>query len=157
MKQSLLAFFLLFLSCVKSLSQNKVTPVYAITSDSAYISIPDSCWQMMEDKEGNWTISQASQSPLSENFQSKTKIQSSTSSYWVRFWLKNDLDHDAYIYFNSYGQIYDLYIAPTASSWQHQRTGLFVPWSKRDGVKNRYWLPIIIGPSQELLVYERFK
>ena len=158
MKKTFLLRFFSVIAFTTAIAQTKVSPpVFEMKSDTAYISITDSHWQMLEDPGEKWTIGQVSQPPLSENFHAKTKIHSSISSYWVRFRVRNTLDHEAHIYFNSYGQIYDLYTESNGSAWQHERTGEFVPWSERDGIKNGYLLPIILRPAEELLVYERFK
>jgi two-component system NtrC family sensor kinase len=158
MKKTFLLPFLSIISFTTAIAQTKLPPpVFEMKADTAYIHITDSYWQMLEDPGEKWTIGQVSQPPLSENFHAKTKIHSSISSYWVRFRVKNTLAHEAHIYFNSYGQIYDLYTESNGSAWQHERTGFFVPWSERDGIKNGYVLPIILQPAEELLVYERFK
>ena len=158
MKKTFLLPFFSVISFTTVIAQIKLPPpIFEMKSDTAYISITDSHWQMLEDPGEKWTIGQVSQPPLSENFHAKTKIHSSISSYWVRFRVRNTLDHEAHIYFNSYGQIYDLYTESNGSAWQHERTGEFVPWSERDGIKNAYLLPIILRPAEELLVYERFK
>ena len=158
MKKTFLLPFFSVISFTTVIAQIKLPPpIFEMKSDTAYISITDSHWQMLEDPGEKWTIGQVSQPPLSENFHAKTKIHSSISSYWVRFRVRNTLDHEAHIYFNSYGQIYDLYTESNGSVWQHERTGFFVPWSERDGIKNGYLLPIILRPAEELLVYERFK
>ena len=158
MKKTFLLPFFSVISFTTVIAQIKLPPpIFEMKSDTAYISITDSHWQMLEDPGEKWTIGQVSQPPLSENFHAKTKIHSSISSYWVRFRVRNTLDHEAHIYFNSYGQIYDLYTESNGSVWQHERTGRFVPWSERDGIKNGYLLPIILRPAEELLVYERFK
>ena len=158
MKKTFLLPFFSVISFTTVIAQIKLPPpIFEMKSDTAYISITDSHWQMLEDPGEKWTIGQVSQPPLSENFHAKTKIHSSISSYWVRFRVRNTLDHEAHIYFNSYGQIYDLYTESNGSVWQHERTGRFVPWSERDGIKNGYLLPIILRPAEELFVYERFK
>jgi len=159
MKATKPLLFLALLVSFRSLAQDSMPPVYLIKADTASIMIPDTCWQMLEDAEGKWAIDQVSQSPLAEKFHGKREIHSSTTAYWVRYRLKNKLAHEAHIYFESnyYPKSLDLYTKAEGSPWEHQKTGYFLPWSKRDGIKNRFRLPVRISLGQELLIYQRFE
>src|SRR6516164_2668011 len=110
MKRIYLALFLLLTLYAKVFSQNNLPPAYEIKTDTAYIHIPDSCWQMLEDAEGKATIDNVSQSPLSQKFHANTDIAKSTiNTYWARFRLKDSMDHEARVYFPCGVSMVDLY------------------------------------------------
>jgi len=156
MKKIFLLCFLPLAFYVRAFPQNLSSPVYEIKTENVTIIIPDSCWQMLEDSDGKWTIDQVSQSPLGEKFHSRTEVASSAiNTYWIRFRLKNDLAHEAKIIFNCNPAFLDLYTKSENNSFLHQKSGMLLPWSERDGIKNLYQLPVVIKPGQDLLVYQR--
>src|SRR5262249_12336644 len=143
----------------RAVAQNSMPPVYEIKTDTASVDIPDSCWQMLGDANGDWTINQVTQSPLSEKFHRGSDISdSSIETYWVRFTVKNSMTHEARITMtrSGYSFFFDLYTKED-SGWRHQRTGPFVPWSERDGIRNNYQIPLVIDAGKDLLVYQRRK
>jgi two-component system NtrC family sensor kinase len=149
--------FLSFLLFINTIAQNNLPPVYEIKSDSASIKIPDSCWQMLEDSDGKWTINQVSQSPLDKKFHSNVGINSPINTYWVRYRIKNNMGHEAKISFGNRTAYFDVFIKQTNDAWQHKKTGFFLPWSKRDGYKKFQKIPFVIEPMKEQLVYQRMK
>jgi len=158
MNKIFLLSFLVLVLFVKAFTQNNLPSVYEIKTDTAYVNIPDSCWQMIEDADGKWTIDQVSQSPITDKFHANIDITNSNINiYWVRFSLKNNMTHEARIYFLSPTSLLDLYTKQAGSLWVHQKTGYLLPWSERDGIKNLDDIRLIIKPGQELLVYQRFK
>src|SRR4051794_28532877 len=158
MKKIFLELLLFLLLFVKTFAQNNLPPVYEIKTDSVNVNIPDSCWQMLADPHGKWTINEVSQSPLAEEFHSNTGINSSIKPYWVRYRIKNNMAHEAKITFHAYASSYfDVYIKNADSTWQHKKTGFFLPWSEKDGYKKFDEIPFVINPAQELLVYQRMK
>src|SRR5215831_15364291 len=138
------SFSFLFINVV---AQNNLPPVYEIKTDTASVSFPDSCWQMLGDVSGNWTIDQVSQPPVSDKFHPDTDIaDSSIKTYWIRLRLKNSMPHEAQVYFRgAYPFFFDLYLKKDGS-WWHQKTGPFVPLSHRDGLKNSFRIPLTIDP-----------
>jgi len=65
---------------MKTNAQDNLPRVYEIKTDTASINIPDSCWQMLGDAEGEWTINQVSQSLLSGKFHQNADIADSLLS-----------------------------------------------------------------------------
>ena len=84
------------------MAQNDLPPAYEIKADTTSVTIPDSCWQMLEDPDGKWTINQVSQLPLDKKFHSNTGINSSINIYWIRYRIKNNMAHEAKISFAGY-------------------------------------------------------
>jgi two-component system, NtrC family, sensor kinase len=159
-------FFALLLVIIPliSFAQNNLPPVFEIKTDTAlHDTLPNSYWQMLEDKEGKLSFEQVSKSPIAEKFHydTSTKITHEISAYWVRFILKNVTDHKINIGF------YDP--APETSNWyiikgnriiNHKTSGFETPWSKNDGLKLIgisfiTFLPLTIEPGEELLFYNR--
>src|SRR5436190_15633060 len=155
----LLWLFLFVCSFSNVFCQNNLPPVYEIRTDTASVKIPDSSWQMLEDQERKFTIDQVSQSPLTEKFHSNTRVQSSVNTYWVRFRVKNDMNHEAKLSFNNRSASFlDVFLKQQDSSiWQHKRTGYLLPLSKKDGLREINIIPFFINPGSELWVYERMK
>jgi signal transduction histidine kinase len=156
--KKLFALSLLIWPVSIAFAQNNLPPVYEIRTDTAYTSIPDSCWQMLEDVNGKWTINEVNQSPLGEKFHSNTGINSSVTTYWVRYRIKNDMVHEAKISFSSnLAAYFDIFIKQADSTWKHKKTGYFLPWSERDGSKEWREIPFIVNPAEEVMVYQRMK
>ena len=49
----------------------------------------------------------------------------------------------------------DIYTPGSSGKWNHQRTGILVPWSKRDGFKSILYIPFTIKAGEELVIYQR--
>jgi two-component system NtrC family sensor kinase len=160
MKKVLLIGLVALISFVKTIAQNNFPPAYEIKTDTAVnISLDDAYWQMLEDRAGELTFDQVSQSPLSEKFHpNNTKekgIDFSIQTYWVRYKLRNSMTNEARITMPKNATEVDLYTRSTNEKWNHKRTGTGVPWSKRSDLKRITTVNYIIQPGEELLVYER--
>src|SRR6516162_7132388 len=98
---------LLLCSSVIAIAQNNLPPVYEIKTDTAvYTALPNSYWQILEDKDGKYSFDDVRKQPVANRFHyytSKSDQQDySIHSYWFRYALKNTTDHDAKIcLFNS--------------------------------------------------------
>src|SRR5664279_2588912 len=101
MKKYLLNLFWLFL-CTGTIAQNNFPAVYAIKTDTAsYTPLPDSCWQILEDKDGHLGFDEVSHAPVAEQFHDYTakspKPDRSIHGYWFRYVLKNTMNQVAKI------------------------------------------------------------
>ena len=95
--------FLLFASFASvAFAQNNLPPAFEIYADTASdIRLDDSSWQMLEDREGKWTIDEVSQPPVADKFHANaTKIKGvdySINTFWLRYNFKNNMGHEARI------------------------------------------------------------
>src|SRR5258706_11471690 len=138
-------------------AQNGMPPVYEIATDTPTVTImPDSCWQMLEDSEGRWTIDDVNEAAQATKFHNNTGYDYSINTYWFRYRLKNKMDHDARIYFRSLAPIHDIFTRTSDDTdWQHQKTGWLIPWSKREGMKGIQATSLVIPAGKELIIYRR--
>jgi signal transduction histidine kinase len=141
--------------------QNNFIPVYKILSDTATEQqLQGSNYQILEDKKGGWDIEEVSKLPLSGKFHFDNKGQGETNVkgiYWIRYRLKNTMDHPANIVLETNSEYNDFYLFHKNSNPVHLVTGFMVPWEKRDGFKANTTLPIQLGVGEELAVYQRSK
>src|SRR4051794_23471507 len=98
-------FFFFFLQIANiGVTQSYLPAVYTINNDTASdYSLDASYTQLLEDSSGNLTIEQVSQlPPLSNGFkdnETATKgIDYTIHTYWLRFRIRNALNHDVTLY-----------------------------------------------------------
>ena len=153
---TLLVFSYLVFICA---AQNNLPPVYEITTDTALqVTIPDSYWQMLEDKGGRLSFEDVSRPPGVDQFHYNINAENKSNpsaTFWFRYVLKNVMNHDARICFPTYGEQSDFYIISTNDKITHQVNGVFAEWSKLNGLKFSRYLPITIKPKEEVIVYNR--
>ena len=135
-------------------------PPYEIKNDSAArIRLDDAHWQMLEDPTGKWMINSVSQPPIGNKFHTNTTkttgIDYSVKAYWVRYRIRNALDHEVSITTQKNFSYSDLYTSNTADHWNHKRTGTAVRWSERSDLKRITSLTYSIPAGEELIIYER--
>src|ERR1700745_1340532 len=102
MKKILILSILFTLLFIKIIAQNNLPAVFEIKTDtSEYVPLNDSNWQMLEDREGKWTINDVSNSTIADKFHLNTTkakgIDYSINTLWFRYHFKNDMNHDARI------------------------------------------------------------
>ncbi len=158
MKRFLLNLFWLFL-CTGTKAQNNFPPAYTIITDTAsFTPLPDSCWQILEDKDGRLGFEAVSHAPLAEQFHHYTakspKPDRSMHAYWVRYVLKNSMDHVAKISVSSTSNQFGIYSSTGNGIFKHEVNGNLIPWSKQDGLKGYGAIPFEVGPGGQLVVYE---
>src|SRR5215831_461543 len=139
-------------------STGKLTPhVFEIKTDSADLYIPGNGVQVLEDNTGKLTFDQVTHEPLVGSFHLNNvrKYNFSAYAFWFRFGLKNIMDHDEDICFTSTAEYTDYYIRRSDGTWKHLQTGMFVPGSKIDGIKNLRYVTLNIKAGEELLIYRR--
>ena len=137
--------------------------VYEIKSDTAVsIRLDDAYWQMLEDKEGKWTIDEVSRSPIADKFHANTtkttgilSVDYSIYTYWMRYRFKNAMKHEARIIIPKDVTYADFYTMGSDGKWNPKKTGTIVPWSERDDLKRTTTVIYTIQPGEELLFYER--
>ena len=105
MGKGLIILCILYCGLTSSAQSDQPT-VYALTSDTASsYTIESSLTQLLEDPKNQWTIDEVCQQPLTNNFhtnETKEKgINYRIHTYWLRFIIRNDLDHAVTLYFNN--------------------------------------------------------
>jgi two-component system, NtrC family, sensor kinase len=155
----LLLLFALFLFG-KIVAQNNLPPVYELKTDTALGQYLDkSYWQLLEDKDGKWTIEQVNQSPLKDKFHdslSKLKVIDTTvHTYWFRYRLKNSMSIEAKVALDARSAQVDFFVSKPDGKWKHFVTGYSYPWNKKDGLKNGNYIPVILQPGDELAIFQR--
>jgi len=158
-------FGLLLFVCFPSMAftQNLLPPVYEINADTASdIRLDDSCWQMLEDPEGKWTIDEVNHPPIADKFHANTtkvdgilEVDYSIHTFWLRYRLRNNMMHPTRITMPKNVSYADLYTKASDGKWNPKMTGTLLPWSKRSDLKQITTLIYIIQPGEELLIYER--
>jgi sensor histidine kinase YesM len=163
MKKLFAIWLLLGVSFVKTTAQNKLPPAYEIKTDTtaaAIIKLDDAYWQMLEDKEGKLTIDQVSNSSLANKFHYNTtktnEIDHSIRTYWFRYRFQNDRTHEVKIAIPTNATHADFYTPDSNGKWDHQLTGVGVPWSKLKGLKRITAVIYTIPAGSTLMVYERY-
>src|SRR6187401_2389132 len=160
MKNKLAIWLLLVISFTKTIAQNNLPPPYEIKNDSAVtIRLDDAHWQMLEDPTGKWMINSVSQPPRGNKFHTNTTKQTgidySVKAYWVRYRIRNALDHEVSITTQKNFSYSDLYTRNTTDQWSHKRTGTAVRWSERSDLRRINSLTYNIPAGEELIIYER--
>jgi two-component system NtrC family sensor kinase len=148
----------------KLFGQNQFPPAYTLTTDTvSVITLPDSNWQLLNDKVGNETIASVRQSSVSDRFRDRTdtiwKDNQRIFTFWIRFRLKNATPHDISIFlkFASARQS-DLYLFDTNGTARRIVGGTMIPWSQHDPYKRKSltageFVPLTLSAGDELLVY----
>src|SRR5690348_2957399 len=158
-------FFIVLLSlnvAFLSAAQNNLPPVYEIRTDTAInIVLDNSYYQMLEDREGKWTIKEVSNSPIADKFHLNTTkakgVDYSINTFWFRYHFKNNMDHEARIAIpeGTYADYVEFYTLTSNGQWNQKITGAYVPWSKRNDLKSVLTVTYVIPSGEELLIYER--
>ena len=136
--------------------QTTLPPTYQIVSDTAtkMIVLPDSNWQMMADPLGNLTLQDVLQS--SEFRDTSHQPDHRFKTYWLRYRIANRMAKDVQItsWFDDIPYS-DFYVKTDGDDWQHYRTGEFVPYSRRDGLKNLVAITVTIPAGESAIVYQK--
>jgi len=159
MKYYLLIIFFVVIAYA-SKAQDNQPPVFEITADTAVQQvIPDKYWQLLEDPSGTLTIGQVSSAQYPSKFHYNTShtkgINYDINTYWLRYRLKNTLNHPVKVAIPENMPYAWLYIPKRNNQWQVQTNGDFVPWSKRDGLKLAQTFLLTLNAGQELDLYEK--
>jgi len=162
MKTSILIILIIGLLQSVGFGQTLLPPVYEIKSDTAFIqTINSTYWQMLEDKDGKWTIQDVTVQPLSDKFHNRneklTTRDSISNTYWFRYRLKNTMNREANIALDSRSEYDDFYLLEPGGKWKHFVSGGFNDWNKKDGLKYYNCIPIVLQPDEELTISNGLK
>ena len=144
-----------------TIAQDNLPPVYEISTDTSFhTELPNAYWQMLEDPRGKWTINDVSNSPVSNTFHSNTaknnQFNYSIHTYWFRFRLKNVKKNEATIGFgDESSEQAEVYAIGKNGKWERFENGSIVPWSILSGFKFFRYIPFVIKPGAELIIYRR--
>ena len=172
MNKALNILFVLSCFCsLRTFAQSQFPSTYSIETDTAYtLWLSYDNWQILEDKDGKWTIDDVSNPPLSNNFHNKGKpalIEDSTQvkTFWTRYRLTNTMDHDAKISLTSFADLYDVYVQEENTTRAHYRSGFQRSRGEKDGLIFVHELtyeelgpgalPLVLKPGEEILIYDR--
>jgi hypothetical protein len=121
-------FFILLRLLILSIlanAQHNLPPVYTIPTDpTAAVTLPDSCWQFLQDQKGDPSFNEVQNASLQNQFQfpgAQFKNTSHSNSIcWVRYRLKNAADHEGKVTVSQASAIYqDIYTVDSAGKWEH--------------------------------------
>jgi signal transduction histidine kinase len=155
----LLLFFHMLLAAS---SQSLIPPAFEIKSDSAIlVTLPEEFWQVMEDREGNWSVDRLIIPGEGHKFHADssrfTGIDYSIHTFWVRYRLKNMLNQPLSVAFSNTNAADKsvFYFRQAGRSWTQQVTGLLYPLQKRDGLKDINMITLRINSGETVEVYNR--
>jgi two-component system, NtrC family, sensor kinase len=156
----LLFLLLVFSVSLKSTAQNLSLTQYQLQSDTVTRQeINNSYWYILDDEEGNFTIEDVIKEPLAGKFFQIGNNQRSTSAFvsthWIRYAVKNAMNHEAEICFYTAAEKSDFYIFRQNNKKEHFITGTTYPWSKKDGFKKANAIPWKMVAGEEVTVYQR--
>jgi signal transduction histidine kinase len=165
MKKHFFPIISLFLFFIKANGQTNLPPVYDIINDTAArTEIPSGYWKMLEDKESNLTFQQVTQSPVADQFHfnhsKNNQVDFRIHTYWFCYRLMNTMSHDAEIGF-SYGDLSNggnehiTFYLKQDGKWNKLENGLLAPRRKLNGLVLNNYIPVIMKPGEELIVYNR--
>ncbi len=106
MKLLQLLSLLFFLPVANVFAQTSLPPVYEIKTDTATEQELDiSHYQMLEDRDGKWTIDEVAKLPLANKFHKRGAIindaDTIVKTYWFRYRIKNIGSKETKIAFDS--------------------------------------------------------
>ena len=139
-------------------SQTSLPPFYEIKSDTAYEQrISSDYLQILEDKSGNWTITDILSNPVNNRFHSfyQEVPDSLVNVHWIRFRIKNSMVSKAMLSITTGGNKSDYYFLKNGISTEHYTIGRGVPWSKKSGFKRKHAIPFVLDSGEELTIYQR--
>ena len=160
MKFFLSAILTILLPYIHTCAQSTLPTVLDLISDTSLrLEIDTAHRQVLEDKQGKWTINEVNKLPLTERFRYSSILQpvndSVFAAYWFRYRIKNKTGKQSQIAFSAFNETSDFFILRKDGKWQHLISGYFSNWEKKDGLKAANVVPFIIFPNEELLIYER--
>ncbi len=151
--------YLLLLWHLLPAQQSNLPPVYNIVSDTALDQqLSTSNYQVLEDITGGWRIDDVRKPPLSYQFHigdAKQETNNIRGIYWIRYRLKNTMNHPAAIVLQTVSNYNDFYLFRNNSKPIHLVAGFTVAWKKRDGLKANGSIPVNLQPGEELMIYQR--
>src|SRR5450755_4938032 len=160
MKKRLPLFFIGLIYFTICYAQHDLPPIYEIKSDTAFEQdLGNNYWQLLEDKDGKWTIDQVTRSPFSNQFSNgvsaKSAFDTTIHVYWLRYRLINLTGKEISIALHSRSEQDDYYIFNNGNKEQHFVTGYLYPWNKKDGFKLGNYIPLTLKAGEEILIYDR--
>jgi signal transduction histidine kinase len=165
MKKPIIALISFCLFIINLNGQSSLPPVYDIINDTViHTDIPGEYWKMLEDKKGKLTLQQVIQSPVADEFhlsQSKDiRYNYAIHAYWFCYRLRNAMNHDIEIglgYENLEDQANEesTFYLKRDGKWSIFENGLLTPHVKLNGLDLNNYIPVRLGPGEELIVYNR--
>jgi two-component system NtrC family sensor kinase len=149
---------LIFLSFTFFAQISAQTPActYVITADTALQQFLDNkYWQVLNDKNGKFTINDVQKEPLASQFCYFTKNSNDrfTRTTWFRFNLKNNAGKNLAISIAADATEADFYIPDSTGMMHHFLTGREVAWHNKDGFKKNNAIPFEIKQGEQITIY----
>jgi len=138
-------------------AQNSLPEPYIINAETgANITLPVKNWQYWTYKD-SVSFKIASGVKNSSKFKTgheDTKVEDNVS-IWIRYRLKNSLTIPKKVSLSLVAGRCDMYVINDKKT-KHFVTGYYVPWSKRNGIKQLLQVPVTIPAEGEITVYNHF-
>lgn len=140
-------------------AQVPLPDVFRISSDtSEWEILPDSCWQILADKNGDLSIDQVSAHSSKLAFQKGIQnIDSLTNTYWVRYRVLNNLSKEFHFSIDSEWDFSEVFIFDSTNSYKKLIGGTHLEWSKKQGLKYINLIPDTLQPGEQHFIYLRLK
>jgi two-component system, NtrC family, sensor kinase len=164
MKKHFVPLISLCLFIIKANGQTNLPPVYNIINDTVlHTEIPTGYWKMLEDKEGKLTFQQLIQSPIVDEFHfnqsSVNQFNYAIHAYWFCYRLRNTMSRDIEIGFyediQNVGNEQSTFYLKQDGKWNEFENGLLAPRRKLNGLVLNNYIPVLMKPGEELIVYNR--
>jgi two-component system, NtrC family, sensor kinase len=165
MKKYFIPIISLCLIFIKGNGQANLPPVFEILTDTALTTeIPAGYWKMLEDKEGNLTFQQVIQSPVADQFHfnlsKNNDFNFAIHTYWFCYRIRNVMNREIEIGFGvditqNQGNEQSRFYINRDGKWNEYENGLLSPRRKMNGLVLNNYVPLLMKPGEELIVYNR--
>jgi len=146
---------LFFLAIQFHASQTPLITVPVGASDPEYTTLTDSSYKYLDTGERKLTLKQVlarGDKPFPEEKDRFLPAELLDQESWTWFRLKNTTASDYIAALRSKSGTAHIYVFDKGK-WYHYNTGSGVPWSQRNGDKNKNYIPYTIKPGAEIVVY----
>lgn len=152
-----LIFLFLFLTTTTIFSQHHLS-VYHIKNSSVPTELPSYNLECFRDVDGKITFEDV----VKENFANRFRLVDSfkhvlltPGTYWLHYQLKNATSAKAEIALPAAAGVSVIYTRKTGEDWKKFSSGNFVPWSSRDGFRERLEIPFELDAGQQMEVFQK--
>ncbi len=155
--KKVLTLLLLFL-VIKASSQSGFPPAYQIRTDTILnVDLPNTYWQVLEDKTGQLNLNQVQRQPADDSFHfaKTTLLNPDIHTFWYRYTLKNAMDHQARISLASNSEQSTFYIGRSDGKFAAYENGEATPWRRQAGYNLLKLIPLVLKPGEEIIIYNR--
>jgi two-component system, NtrC family, sensor kinase len=149
---SLVLFFLLLNTVTAQMPKQAVAVGKASPKN---VTLQDSSFKYLETGSKKLTLKQVlanGDTPLPEEEERFLPSKLYDQESWMWYRLKNTTADDYIAALHTKADIAHIYVYD-AGKWHHYKTGSDLPWSKKDGDKNKGYIPYTVKAGREIAVY----